>query len=139
MPVAAENRNSTYSKTCLKRPLKKKTKIGFQDRLSLNADQKYCRMLQGEHSAILSIFIKLPFAMKTFVLSLLCGPLRQVLLYYDKGLITGKPDFVVWKQQGCRPACASMQTNQYLCYLLPAKNNSLSCYIHNFHILVTYC
>ena len=42
-----------YSKTCLKRPLKKKTKMGFQDRLSLNAGQKYCRMLQGEHSAIL--------------------------------------------------------------------------------------
>ena len=34
------------SKTCLKRPLKKKTKIGYQDQLSLNADQKYCRMLQ---------------------------------------------------------------------------------------------
>ena len=29
-----------YSKTCLKRPLKKKTKIGFQDRISLNAGQK---------------------------------------------------------------------------------------------------
>ena len=36
--------NIVYSKTCLKRPLKKKTKIGFQDRLSLNASQKYCRM-----------------------------------------------------------------------------------------------
>ena len=35
-----------YSKTCLKRPLKKKTKIGFKDRLSLNAGQKYYRMLQ---------------------------------------------------------------------------------------------
>ena len=32
---------------------KKKIKIGFQDRLSLNAGQKYCRMLQREHSAIL--------------------------------------------------------------------------------------
>ena len=42
-----------YSKTCFKGPLKKKTKIGFHDRLSLNAGQKYCRMLQGEHSAIL--------------------------------------------------------------------------------------
>ena len=59
-----------YSKTCLKRSLKKKTKNGFQDRLSLNAGQKYCRMLQGEHSAILSTFIKLPFAIKTFVLSI---------------------------------------------------------------------
>ena len=30
----------------LKQPLKKKTEIGFQDQLSLNAGQKYCRMLQ---------------------------------------------------------------------------------------------
>ena len=36
----------TYSKTWLKRPLKKKTKIGFQDRLSLITGQTYCRMLQ---------------------------------------------------------------------------------------------
>ena len=36
-------------------PLKK------EDQLSLNAGQKYCRMLQGEHSAILLTFIKLPF------------------------------------------------------------------------------
>ena len=33
----------------------------FQDRLTLNAGQKYCRMLKWEHSAILSTFIKLPF------------------------------------------------------------------------------
>ena len=42
--------------------------IGFQDQLYLNAGQKYCRMLQGEHSAILSTFIKLPFVI--FVLSI---------------------------------------------------------------------
>ena len=36
---------TNYSKTCLKQPFKKKTKIGFQDRLPLNAGQKYCRML----------------------------------------------------------------------------------------------
>ena len=34
-----------YSKTCLKRSLKRKSKIGFQDRLSLNAGKKYCRIL----------------------------------------------------------------------------------------------
>ena len=45
-------------------------KIGFQDLLSLNAGQNYCRMLQGEHSAILSTFIKLPFVIKIFVLSI---------------------------------------------------------------------
>ena len=57
-----------YSKTCLKRPLKKKTKIGFQDQYLLNAGQKYCRMLLLEHYAILSTFIKLPFVNKIFVL-----------------------------------------------------------------------
>ena len=50
--------------TTLKRP-----KISFQDQLLLNAGQKYCRMLQGEHSAILLTFIKLPFAIIIFVLS----------------------------------------------------------------------
>ena len=59
--------NSLYSKTCVKRPLSKRSKIGFQDQLSLNAGQKYCRMLQGEHSAILLTFIKLPFVFKIYV------------------------------------------------------------------------
>ena len=49
---------------------KRRPKIGFQDRLSLNAGQKYCGMLQGEHSANLSTCIKLPFIFKTFVLSI---------------------------------------------------------------------
>ena len=52
-----------YSKTCLKWPLSK----SFQDRLLLNASQKYCRLLQGEHSAILSTFIKLPFVNSTLL------------------------------------------------------------------------
>ena len=45
-------------------------------------------MLQNaprEHSAILSTFIKLPFVFKTFVLSILSGPFRQVLLYIGVG------------------------------------------------------
>ena len=51
--------------------LSKRPNLGFQDQLSLNAGQKYCRMLQGEHSAILSTFIKLPYVIKIFVLSIL--------------------------------------------------------------------
>ena len=47
-----------YSKTGLKQPLKKNTKNWFSIQRSLNAGQKYCRMLQGEHSAILSTSIK---------------------------------------------------------------------------------
>ena len=65
-----------YSKTCLKRPLKAKTNIRFQDRLLLNAGQKYCRMLQWEHFAILSTFIKLPFVIKIFFVSIFERPFK---------------------------------------------------------------
>ena len=66
-------------KTFLKRSLKKKTKIGFQYQLLLNASQKYCRMLQWEHSAILSTFIKLASALRALFCLFLSGLLRQAL------------------------------------------------------------
>ena len=61
-----------YSKTCLKRPLKKMTKIGFQDLLSLIAGQKYCR-IRGAFFNTLD-FIILTFSIKTFVLSFFKWP-----------------------------------------------------------------
>ena len=76
--------SNAYSITCLKRPLSKRPKIGFQDLLTLNAGQKFCRMLQGEHSAILLTFIKLPFVIKIFVFSIFEWPLKTgftVFLY----------------------------------------------------------
>ena len=39
-----------YSKTCVKPRLSKRLKNGIQDQLSLNAGQKYCRMLHAECS-----------------------------------------------------------------------------------------
>ena len=75
---------TTYSKTCLKQPLFKRPKIGFQDQLSINAGQKYCRMLQWEHSALLSTFIKLPFVIKIFVLSIFEWPLKTVLTVFKR-------------------------------------------------------
>ena len=46
----------------------------FQFQLSLNAGQKYCRMLEGELSVIISNFIKLLFVIKIFVVSIWdCG------------------------------------------------------------------
>ena len=66
------NMHTLYSKTCVKRPLSKRPKIYFQYQLSLNAGQKYCRMLQ--HSAILLTFIRLPFVIKIFVLSIFERP-----------------------------------------------------------------
>ena len=59
--------NSGYSKTCLKQPLKRRTKIGFQDRLSLNA---VLQIAPREHSAILSTCIKLASVFKSFVYSI---------------------------------------------------------------------
>ena len=57
------------------KPLKK------EDQLSLNAGQKYCRMLQGGHSAILLTCIKLPIViMIFFVYFELLLIIRQVLL-----------------------------------------------------------
>ena len=67
--IVQEQAYRLYSKTCLKRPILERPKIGFQDKLSLNAGQKYCRMHPLEHSAILTTFIKLPFVFKTFNLS----------------------------------------------------------------------
>ena len=39
------NNDNNDNKTCLKRPLSKRPKIDFHDQLSLNAGQKYCRMI----------------------------------------------------------------------------------------------
>ena len=60
-----------------------KTKIGFQYQLSLNAGQKCCRMLQGEHSAILWTFVKLPSVIKIFVLSIYEWPLKTGFTVYE--------------------------------------------------------
>ena len=39
------------------------------------------------------------------------------------GLNVRKPDFVVHKQQSHRSACASMQSDQHICYSLIGKYN----------------
>ena len=57
----------TYSKTCLKWPLSKRPKIVFKTNYPLMQVKSIAEC--WEHSAILSIFIKLPFGIKIFVLS----------------------------------------------------------------------
>ena len=63
-----KHKRCMYSKTFVKQLLSKRQAIDFQDRLLLNARQKYSRMLQREHSAILLTLIKLPFVIKICVL-----------------------------------------------------------------------
>ena len=76
----------SYSKTCLKWPLKKMTKIVFQDRLPLNAGQKYCRMLQ--ESILQYFWPSLGYHLSLRPLFCLClnGRLRQVLLFFSQCL-----------------------------------------------------
>ena len=80
----------TYSKTCVKWPLSENC---FQEQLLLNAGQKYCRMLQREHSAILWTFIKLP--LRSLFCLFLCGRFIQVLLY--KQISPAKLKFILKK------------------------------------------
>ena len=65
-------RVSTSTSTSMSTPslLSKRPKIGFQYQLSLNAGQRYCRMLPLDHSVRLSTFIKLPIVIKIYVLSI---------------------------------------------------------------------
>ena len=69
----------------------KKTKLGFHDQLSLNADQKYCRMLQWglEHSAILRSSLSKKFSLRHLFCLFLSDHLRHVLLYLSWTSYTG--------------------------------------------------
>ena len=57
---------------------KRAPKVVFNTDYRLNVCQKYCRMLEGELSAMRSTFIKLPYSIKTFVLSVFKRPLKIV-------------------------------------------------------------
>ena len=71
-----------YSKTCVKRSLSKRPHIQVQ--LSLNAGQNYCRMLQGEHSAILFTINKLPIVIKILILSIVERPFYTGFTVYPR-------------------------------------------------------
>ena len=60
-----------YSKICVKWPHSKRPQIGFLDQLSLNAGQKYCRILQREQH---STFIKPPFVIRSLFYLFWSGP-----------------------------------------------------------------
>ena len=72
-----------HSKTGLKQSFKKKTKIGFQVDYRLMQVKSIAECSQVEHSAIILTFIKLPFAIKTFVFSILEWPLKTGFTVYS--------------------------------------------------------
>ena len=69
----------SYAKTCVKRPLSKRRKIGFLDQYRL------MQVKSKAESAILSTFIKLPFVIKIFVLSIFEWPFyKGFTVYYHR-------------------------------------------------------
>ena len=61
-----------YSKSCVKRPLSNRPKIGFQ---YINYRLMQVKSIaEWEHSAILLTCIKLPYVIKTFVMSIFEWP-----------------------------------------------------------------
>ena len=58
-----------YSKTCVKQPLSKRLKLVFKTHYRLMRVNSIAEYSKG-HSAILSTFIKLPYVIKIFVLSI---------------------------------------------------------------------
>ena len=71
-------------KPCLKRPLKQKDQPSALRRpMQGKRIADYSLLLQREHSAILSTFIKLPLVTKIFVLSILSGQLRLYPFYKE--------------------------------------------------------
>ena len=53
-------------------------------------------MLQGEHSAILSTFIKLPVVIKTMFCLFLSGRFTQLLMYFENSVY---PDQLAYKER----------------------------------------
>ena len=99
-----------YSKTCVKLPLSKRPKIGFQDQLKINAGEKYCRMLkeeQGQHSAILCTVIEIPFVIKIFVVPRLFEEKQGDIVHIVTTSVTqpinlsGCKAAFYWVRQGC--------------------------------------
>ena len=72
-----------YSKTSVKWPLSKRPNIGFHDQLSLNAGQKYCRMLQGGGGILQYVQPSLSYhlSLRSVFCLFLAYRFTQVLLY----------------------------------------------------------
>ena len=80
-----------------KRPLSRRSKIGFQDQLSLTAGQKYCRM----GSTLICYYLSLRSFFCLFLVAVLhrfyCNSLHisaHIMIYY-LGFDARKPDIVV--------------------------------------------
>ena len=80
----------------VKRPLSKRTKIGFQDQLLLNAGQKYCRMLYflpslSYHLSLRSLILFCLFLSGRFTQALL-----YVYVFLNSISVLNLAEVIVW-------------------------------------------
>ena len=78
----------TTVKPALSGHSKRRPKIGFQDLLSLNVGQKYCRMLQESILQYFQPSLSYHLSLRPLFCQFLSGRLRQVLLYYVYNIFT---------------------------------------------------
>ena len=117
----------SYSKPVLSGHSKRRQKIGFQDWLSLNAGQMYCRMLQWEHSALLSTFINRLHVIKIFVLSILEWLLKTGFTVYAQKPPTNDHTDLSNEARG-RNFCLSLYLHPYFVYM------SSKCFGKSVHV-----
>ena len=118
VPALSGKDNNDYSKPVLNGYSKRTPNIGFQYLLSDNAGQKYCRMLQGEHSAILLTSIKQPLSLRPLFCLFLIGHLRQVLLQRaNKGVrARGRLSFTLFQKIELKKVNIFLPIILYICF-----------------------
>ena len=117
-------------KPVLSRHTNRRRKISFQDRLSLNAGQKYCRMLQESILQYFQPSLSYHLSLRPLFCLFLSGGLRQVLLYMDHTV--RKLVFVVCVQQRHRQAWKSTKSDQELAMIHCLERMRAMCNIQNF-------
>ena len=83
------------------KPALKEDQIGLQDRISLNAGQKYCRMLQGSIMQYFWPSLSYHLSLLSLFCLFLSDRLRQVLLYYinlPSSAIALLIQYILWRK-----------------------------------------
>ena len=99
----------------------------------------YCRMLPLEHSAILSTFIKLPFVLKIFVLSIFEWPLKTGFTVCPS--LTGNPGRRGIQFSQLQGICDRARCGKGVSCMHSWESQELKCLPHSgefCHLLITF-
>ena len=105
---------------------------------SVNMNISLCLKICYNMSRIHAFIISKSISSKIIIFSSVVNIIVFILLLAQDLLDTELPVFKVC-QQRCRPAHASVQTDQRLCYSLIGKYHIYTCFMRNFNILASLC